>query len=501
MFSHELTEIRLNKASQIKDNGSHPYVNASNVSRTVTNADFLDKYENVGTDKEYSFQFTEVVVGRVKLLRLMGKSGFMTIQDQSGDLQAFVSLSNIGETEYEVFKKLLDIGDIISVKGHPFYTKTGELSIHALEFNILTKSLLPLPDKHNGLEDKEIRYRKRYLDMIANKSSTDVFVARAKIIAAIRNIMQNKLNFLEVETPVLNSIPGGANARPFETFHNALGVQRYLRIAPELYLKRMIVGGLERVFEIGKNFRNEGIDATHNPEFTSIEFYAAYHTYEELMVWIEEMIQSIIFTIHGNDTDGDSFIYDSLFSYGDIKIDFSKWSKIPFRQALVTIGEVPDSILDSKEEIISFLKNKDITVKPNLSLGKLWEELFDLFVEKQLINPTFITEYPTEISPLARRHDSNPDIAERFELFIAGREIANGFNELNDPVDQYERFKAQVDSKGSDDEAMHMDTDFVEALMHGMPPTAGAGIGIDRLVMLLTNQHSIRDVIPFPAMK
>lgn len=491
MFSHELTEIRLNKASQIRDNGSHPYVNASNVSRTVTNADFLDKYENVGTDKEYSFQFTEVVVGRVKLLRLMGKSGFMTIQDQSGDLQAFVSLSNIGEAEYEVFKKLLDIGDIISVKGHPFYTKTGELSIHALEFNILTKALLPLPDKHNGLEDKEIRYRKRYLDMIANKSSTDVFVARAKIIAEIRNLMQNSFNFLEVETPMLNAIPGGANARPFQTFHNALGVERYLRIAPELYLKRMIVGGLERVFEIGKNFRNEGIDATHNPEFTSIEFYAAYNTYEDLMIMIESMFSSIMSIIN----------LSKNVIYGDLEINFNDWSKIPFRQALIEIGEVPDSILDSKEEIISFLKNKDITVKAGLSLGKLWEELFDLFVEKQLINPTFITEYPTEISPLARRHDSNPDIAERFELFIAGREIANGFNELNDPVDQYERFKAQVDSKGSDDEAMHMDTDFVEALMHGMPPTAGAGIGIDRLVMLLTNQHSIRDVIPFPAMK
>jgi lysyl-tRNA synthetase class 2 len=253
----------------------------------------------------------------------------------------------------------------------------------------------------------------------------------------------------------------------------------------------MIVGGLERVFEIGKNFRNEGIDATHNPEFTSIEFYAAYHTYEQLMVLIRNMFDSLLLSIN----------LESKVTYGDMEINFNDWKNIPFRQSLVDIGGVPADILDSKEEIISFLNSKGVTVKPGLSLGKLWEELFDEFVEKSLINPTFITEYPTDISPLARRHDLNPDITERFELFIAGREIANGFNELNDPVDQYERFKAQVDSKGSDDEAMHMDTDFVEALMHGMPPTAGAGIGIDRLVMLLTNQHSIRDVIAFPAMR
>ena len=491
MFSNELTQVRLEKALKMRESGNHPYENASNTSRTIDNKGFLEQYENVGTDKEYSSTFVETVVGRVKLFRLFGKSGFMTIQDQSGDLQAFVSLSDLGEEQYEVFKRLMDIGDIVSVKGYPFFTKTGELSIHALEMNILTKSLLPLPDKHNGLEDKEVRYRKRYLDMIANKSTTDVFVARAKIIAAIRNIMQSEFDYLEVETPMLNSIPGGANARPFETYHNALGVQRFLRIAPELYLKRMIVGGLEKVFEIGKNFRNEGIDATHNPEFTSIEFYAAYHTYEELMVLIKNMFDSLLLSVN----------LESKIEYGDMEINFNDWRTLSFRQSLIDIGGISADILDSKEEIISFLNSNGITVKPGLSLGKLWEELFDEFVEKSLINPTFITEYPTDISPLARRHDLNPDITERFELFIAGREIANGFNELNDPIDQYERFKAQVDSKGSDDEAMHMDTDFVEALMHGMPPTAGAGIGIDRLVMLLTNQHSIRDVIPFPAMR
>lgn len=494
MFNNELVQVRVAKAEKMLENGKHPFSNANKVARTLINQDFIDLYSQTLSptdEKEVGKVWEEVIVGRVKLMRNMGKSGFIKIQDMSGTLQSFLSLSDLGEEQYEVFKRTLDIGDIVMVRGFPFYTKTGELSIHALEFHILTKSLHPLPEKFHGLEDKETRYRKRYLDMIMNQESIDTFVARAKIIAGIRTMMQSEFGFLEVETPMLNPIPGGANARPFETFHNALGVQRYLRIAPELYLKRMIVGGMEKVFEIGKNFRNEGIDATHNPEFTSIEFYAAYQTYEELMDFTSLMIRNLVYDLHQQYQIG----------YGEHLIDFDSWTQIPFRDALIEIGNVPSDILDDKNAIISFLKENGVDVKPGLSLGKLWEELFDEFVEEKLVNPTFITEYPTEISPLARRHDANPDITERFELFIAGREIANGFNELNDPIDQYERFKSQVESKGSDDEAMHMDHDFVEALMHGMPPTAGAGIGIDRLVMLLTNQHSIRDVIPFPAMK
>lgn len=500
MFDNEYTKVRLEKANKITESGSHPYANASDINITISNKDFFNHYsEKISpeTPKENASDIRQTVAGRVKLVRDMGKAGFIKIQDQSGMLQAFVSLADLGDN-FEVFKRMLDIGDILMITGYPFYTKTGELSIHAMEIRIVTKSLLPLPEKFHGLEDKETRYRKRYLDMIMNDSA-DVFIKRSKIISGIRSFMEG-YDFLEVETPMLNAIPGGANARPFETYHNALGVQRYLRIAPELYLKRMIVGGMERVFEIGKNFRNEGVDATHNPEFTSIEFYAAYQTHEDLMVWIENMIRTLIYKIHGNDS-GDGFISASLYSYGDMKIDFDSWTKISFRNALIEIGGVPADILDDRNKIIQYLADSNIEVKAGVSLGKLWEELFDEFVEEKLISPTFITEYPTEISPLARRCDHNPDITERFELFIAGREIANGFNELNDPIDQYERFKAQVESKGSDDEAMHMDHDFVEALMHGMPPTAGAGIGIDRLVMLLTNQHSIRDVIPFPAMK
>jgi lysyl-tRNA synthetase class 2 len=490
MFSNQQTQDRQTKATRMLDAGHSPYP-SSTTKRTISNEGFLTVYTNTASkNKEENVGEVHTVIGRVKLIRNMGKAGFIKIEDQTGLLQAFVSLNDLGEDTFSIFKSMLDIGDILQITGYPFFTKTEELTVHATDIKILTKSLLPLPEKFHGLEDKETRYRKRYLDMIMNNDVSNVFVKRAKIISSIRQYM-DQLDFIEVETPMLNAIPGGANARPFVTFHNALDAERFLRIAPELYLKRMIVGGLEKVFEIGKNFRNEGVDATHNPEFTSIEFYEAHATYEDLMGQIEDMFRFLNSKVNTAD----------LIPYGDHQINFDSWTKISFRNALIEIGGIPADILDDKEKIISFLKEKGITVKPGFSLGKLWEELFDEFVEAHLINPTFITEYPTEISPLARRHDSNPDITERFELFIAGREIANGFNELNDPVDQYNRFKAQVESKGSDDEAMHMDSDFVEALMHGMPPTAGAGIGIDRLVMLLTNQHSIRDVIPFPAMK
>lgn len=488
MFNNEFTESRKNKASRMNEAGlqTHP---AATEKRSVTNAEFLSKHDSVSVERADNAHLMETVIGRAKLVRKQGKSGFIKIQDASGMLQIFVSANDMGDN-FEVFKSMLDIGDIVKVKGYPFFTKAGELTVFGLEMEILTKSLLPLPEKFHGLEDKETRYRKRYLDMIMNPDVTNVFQKRAKIISMVRRYMEDQ-EFMEVETPVLNPIPGGANARPFVTFHNALDAERYLRIAPELYLKRLVVGGMEKVFEIGKNFRNEGVDATHNPEFTSIEFYAAHHNYKELMDMIEEMVVSI------NETLGNNSVID----YGDIQIDLASWTQIPFRQALSEIGGVPSNILDSKEEIYSYLKSNNIQVKEGLSLGKLWEELFDEYVEEKLVNPTFITEYPTEISPLARRSDNDHTITDRFELFIAGREIANGFNELNDAEDQYNRFKTQVETKGSDDEAMHMDKDFVEALMFGLPPTAGAGLGIDRLVMLLTNQHSIRDVIPFPAMK
>jgi lysyl-tRNA synthetase class 2 len=386
---------------------------------------------------------------------------------------------------------MVEVGDIVAATGFPFITRTGELTLHAKELQLVTKAVAPLPEKFHGLQDKELRYRKRYLDMIMNPDVKETFLTRSKVVSLIRRFFEEH-GFLEVETPMMHPIPGGANARPFITHHNALGVDRYLRIAPELYLKRLIVGGFEAVFEINRNFRNEGMDATHNPEFTMIEFYWAYHRYEDLMALTEKLFDYLFSHLN----------LPKTLEYGDMTIDFSTpFKKIAYKEALVNIGGVPESILDDEAAMRDYLKRHEVEADDNLSKGQLWGELFDAFVEEKLINPTFVTHFPIAISPLARRNDDDPEIADRFELFIAGKEIANGFSELNDPVDQYERFKAQVALKESDDEAMHMDEDYVEALSYGMPPTAGEGIGIDRLVMLLTNQHTIRDVILFPAMR
>lgn len=493
MFNNQLTEARLAKAEILRNLGLNPFGSIGNRKETIDIEGFIECYEsttNTSHSEDTSSFSRETVFGRIKLLRKMGKSGFLTIESEGSKLQVFVSLNTLNE-KFDIFKKGFDIGDIISVTGYAFKTKTEELSIYAEDLDILTKSTLPLPEKFHGLEDQEIKYRKRYLDMITDNSVAERLRARSEIISSIRKYLEND-SFIEVETPVLNNIPGGANARPFITHHNALGVDRYLRIAPELYLKRLVVGGLNAVFEVGKNFRNEGIDATHNPEFTSVEFYKAYTDYRDLMELTKDMILSITRKInYGN----------PLVTFGETEINFAEWTEISFKNSLIKIGSIPEDILDSSDLMYSYLKANGIEVKPGLHNGKLWEELFDNFVEEKLINPTFITEYPTSISPLARRQDSNPDYTERFELFIAGREIANGFNELNDPEDQYERFAEQAKQKDSDDESMFMDKDFIEALMYAMPPTAGAGLGIDRLVMLLTNSHTIKDVIAFPAMK
>lgn len=407
-------------------------------------------------------------------------------------LQIYFSRESIGEEWFDEAKKLVEVGDIISVTGFPFVTKTGELSLHVKELEVATKSIIPLPEKFHGLQDKELRYRKRYLDMIMNADVRKTFKIRSKIVSEIRHFFEER-DFLEVETPMMHPIAGGANAKPFVTHHNALGIDRYLRIAPELYLKRLVVGGFEAVFEINRNFRNEGMDQTHNPEFTMIEFYWAYHNYHDLMHLTEEMFDVLLKKLK----------LPRKLPYGEMEIDFSKpFRKIGFREALYQIGGVPDAILDDCEQIVQYIVEKGFSAEPKLSLGKLYEELFDLFVEEKLINPTFIIDYPIEISPLARRSENNPNIAERFELFIAGREIANGFNELNDPIDQYERFAKQLQAKNAgDDEAHEMDEDYVQALGYGLPPTAGQGLGIDRLTMLLTNEQSIKDVILFPAMK
>ncbi len=491
IFQDQYQQQRIEKGKALHALGRNPY--RHNIIKDTSTKEFLECYEYViESELKRDEHKNNTVVGRIKFLRHMGKAAFAKIEDEQGLLQIYFSRESIGEEWFEEAKRLVEVGDIISVTGFPFVTKTGELSLHVKALEVATKSIVPLPEKFHGLQDKELRYRKRYLDMIMNSDVRRTFKIRSKIVSEIRHFFEER-DFLEVETPMMHPIAGGANAKPFVTHHNALGIDRYLRIAPELYLKRLVVGGFEAVFEINRNFRNEGMDQTHNPEFTMIEFYWAYHNYHDLMHLTEEMFDVLLKKLK----------LPRKLPYGEMEIDFSKpFRKIAFRAALSEIGGVPDEILDNRAQIIKYITDKGLNVEANLSLGKLYEELFDLFVEEKLINPTFIIDYPIEISPLARRSEENPNIAERFELFIAGREIANGFNELNDPLDQYERFAKQLQAKNAgDDEAHEMDEDYVYALGYGLPPTAGQGLGIDRLTMLLTNEQSIKDVILFPAMK
>ncbi|MEA3314557.1 MAG: lysine--tRNA ligase [Campylobacterota bacterium] len=492
MFSENIyIQQRIAKAELLKEAGFNPYSNESNRDTTIS------KFINVNSDIEHKEDKRDenrhyTVSGRIKFLRVMGKATFFKIEDESGILQVYIARDNLPEGFYNnVFKKAIEVGDIVEVKGYPFCTGKGELSIHTMEFKILTKAISPLPEKYHGLADKELRYRQRYLDLIMNSEVKKTFHTRSKVISLTRRFFEEK-GFLEVETPMMHPIAGGANAKPFTTHHNALGVDRFLRIAPELYLKRCIVGGFEAVFEINRNFRNEGMDATHNPEFTSIEFYWAYKTYKDLIVITKEYFQYLF----------EHLDLPTVLPYGDLEINFANFTEVPLIESLSKIGGVPADITTNKEKILEFCKEKNIDVNPAMNIGQLQGELFDEFVEEKLIDPTFITQYPVEISPLARRDDKNTHLTERFELFIGGREIANAFSELNDPLDQLDRFKGQMEAKDcGDDEAHEMDADFVNALSYGMAPTAGQGIGIDRLVMMLTNQHSIRDVLLFPAMK
>jgi lysyl-tRNA synthetase class 2 len=496
IFDNQYIQERIKKTKTLRGKGINPYPNQ--VKKGTRSKEFLTdcayvhdiQTDEMKKDETKSYRLT----GRLKFMRIMGKASFAKIEDEDGLVQIYFNRDDLPENYYnDVVKKLFEVGDIIEVRGYPFITGTGELTLHCLEVNLVSKSIFPLPEKFNGIKDQEIKYRQRYLDMIMDAEVTKRFKLRSKIVSSIRHFFEEK-GFLEVETPMMHPIPGGANAKPFTTHHNALGVDRYLRIAPELYLKRLIVGGMDAVFEINRNFRNEGIDATHNPEFTSIEFYWAYKTYIELMEVTEELFDYLF----------DHLNLERKLPYGEIEIDFSTpFAKVPWVDAIVNIGGVPREIAQDRDQALAYLKERNLKVDENWTLGYVQAELFDEFVEAKLINPTFITDYPVDISPLARRSDDNPEVTERFELFMAGKEIANGFSELNDPIDQYERFKAQVDAKDSiaDDEAMHMDTDFVRALGYGMTPTAGEGIGIDRLVMMLTNQHTIRDVLLFPAMR
>ena len=433
------------------------------------------------------------VAGRMMTRRIMGKASFVTLQDVGGRIQLYVSRDDLPEGIYNDEFKKWDLGDILGARGKLFKTKTGELSIHCTELRLLTKALRPLPDKFHGLADQETRYRQRYLDLIANDESRKTFQTRSRILAGIRQFMVER-GFMEVETPMMQVIPGGASARPFITHHNALDMDMYLRIAPELYLKRLVVGGFERVFEINRNFRNEGISVRHNPEFTMMELYMAYADYKDLIELTESLFRTLAETVLGH-TD---------VQYGEHVFDFGKpFIKLTMLEAIKKYR--PETNMDDLKNFDSakaLAESLGIKVEKSWGLGRVTAEIFDEVAEAHLIQPTFITEYPAEISPLARRNDVNPEITDRFEFFIGGREIGNGFSELNDAEDQAERFREQVDAKANgDDEAMFYDEDYVTALEHGLPPTAGLGIGIDRLMMLFTNSHTIRDVILFPALR
>lgn len=432
------------------------------------------------------------VIGRMMSQRLFGKGGFAVLRDVSGDIQLFVQLSSVGDETFTAFKGW-DIGDIIAGEGVLFKTKTNELSVKVTSLQLVTKSLRPLPEKFHGLADQETRYRQRYVDLIMNADSVAVFRTRSKLISEMRRFMEAR-EFLEVETPMMHVIPGGAAAKPFTTHHNALDLELYLRVAPELFLKRLVVGGFEKVFEINRNFRNEGVSTKHNPEFTMMEFYWAYSDYNDLMDLTESLFKHLAQTVLGK----------TEIPYQGVELDFAK----PFVRATMTdlvIKHSPDLSAEkcnNLSHLQAYFDQQGIGYDKNASKGHLIAELFDIFVEDKLIQPTFVTQYPIEISPLSRRCDDNPELTDRFELFISGHEIANGFSELNDPEDQAERFKQQVANlEAGDDEAMHYDQDYVRALEYGMPPTAGEGIGIDRLVMLFTDSASIRDVLLFPYMK
>ncbi len=490
IFDNELEQVRIAKKDELKSLGVNPYPQF--LKRGMSIAQFREKFAFIKDLAEKKADEIVILSGRLKLKRVAGKSTFANIEDDSGNIQVYYSLGSIGEEEYAKFKKNLEVGDIVQITGYAFITQTGEFSIHASKIVLASKALSPLPEKFHGLSDTEIRYRKRYLDMIMNGDVRDDFIKRAKIISGIRKFFEER-GFLEVETPMMHPIAGGANARPFITHHNTLDVDFYLKIAPELYLKRLIVGGMNAIFEMNRCFRNEGMDLTHNPEFTSIEFYWAWHDYFEVMDLTEELFSFLI----------DSLNLPKILPYGELEIDFSKkFRRIKYLDALHEIGGIPKEIINDKSRILDKLKADGFEANSKLDLGHLQAELFDNYVESKLINPTFIIDFPISISPLSRRSDENPEIAERFELFIAGKELANAFNELNDPLDQYERFKAQIDAKNAgDDEAHEMDEDYCQALGYAMPPTAGWGLGVDRLVMLLLNKQSIRDVILFPAMR
>lgn len=487
--TNALIEQRRDKLTEWRTTGkAYP----TDFRRDALAADLLNAYNDKTEPELEAHPVSVKLAGRIMTRRLMGKASFTHILDMSGRMQLYIRQDDVTPEVYEEFKQW-DLGDIIGAEGNLFKTKTGELSVKVKKIRLLTKALRPLPDKFHGLADQETKYRQRYLDLIANDEARRTFMMRSAITNYIRKFLQEK-HFLEVETPMMQVLAGGAAAKPFTTHHHALDMPLFLRIAPELYLKRLVVGGFERVFEINRNFRNEGLSTRHNPEFTMLEFYQAYADYKDLMNLTEEMFRGLTLECLGTTT----------FSYQNMTFDFGQpFVRMTLKDAILKYN--PDLKAEDIHTLAAIKKvaaKMGIAVKETDGVGKIQVEIFEETVEQKLIQPTFIIEYPAEVSPLARRNDAHPEVTDRFELFIAGRELANGFSELNDPEDQADRFKQQMDEKAAgDDEAMPYDTDYIVALEHGLPPTAGEGIGIDRLVMLLTDSPSIRDVILFPHMR
>ena len=481
---NRLVQVRKEKLFELQGQGNDPY-EITEYDRTHTAGQIKSNYEEY-ENKDVS------VAGRIIAKRIMGKASFCTIQDATGRIQSYVSINDLGEESYKLFKTY-DIGDIIGIKGFVFKTRTEEISIHAKEVVLLTKSLRPLPEKFHGLKDMDLRYRQRYVDLIVNPEVRDTFVLRSKIFKEIRDFMVEK-GYMEVETPMLTTVATGDAARPFITHHNTLNLEMYLRIAPELNLKRLIVGGFDKVFEIGKNFRNEGMDIKHNPEFTNMEFYSAYEDYNDMMDMAEQLISTVAKNVLGT----------TKITYQGTEIDLTpSWKRITMIDSIKEACGVDFNKIKTDEEAQAIAKEKGVEFEDiKNTRGHIINEFFETFVEETLIQPTFIMDYPVEISPLTKRKKDQPELVERFELFIGGREYGNAYSELNDPIDQYERFLKQVEAKeAGDEEAGGMDEDFVNALEIGLPPTGGMGIGLDRLVMLLTDSASIRDVLFFPTMK
>lgn len=481
---NHLMQIRRDKLNELQESGKDPF-EITKYDRTHTAGDVKENYDKLeGQDVS--------VAGRIIAKRIMGKASFCTIQDSDEKIQSYVSINDLGEESYKLFKTY-DIGDIIGIKGFVFKTKTEEISVHAKEVVLLSKSLRPLPEKFHGLKDVDLRYRQRYVDLIVNPEVKQTFCLRSKIIKEVKNYLDSK-GYLEVDTPILNTIAGGATARPFITHHNTLDLDMYLRIANELYLKRLIVGGFDKVYEMGRMFRNEGMDIKHNPEFTNIEMYSAYEDYNDMMDLTEDLFKTVARNVLGT----------AVIDYQGTQIDLdTPWKRITMIDSIKEACNVDFNKIQTDEEALEIAKQKNVEIDEiKQTRGDIINAFFEEFVEETLVQPTFIYDYPVEVSPLTKKKPSDGRLTERFEVFIGGREYGNAYSELNDPIDQYERFKKQVQAReAGDEEANMMDDDFIQALEYGMPPTGGLGIGIDRMIMLLTNSASIRDVILFPTMK